>query len=547
MLITEKSASRRQFTGSFSVARNHALFLILILVVLAFASPVAAQDRYENSWFKDYYPQGRNHPGNLPSDPILLSKLRDYHFSGNWGGRGCVAASTLKEMVDEYLATPNPAYSGVGSSVPGVSVAWYSPQCGTFTYAVGLQNIEHNVPLTPATPMGIGSMTKLVIAALTLRLEELGWFGSRGLDTPASQFLTPAQIKSLTVGDDPSHPQCPGVRLLYNREVGDYELTHFDCPDLSKVTLRNLLTANHGMYDFIDETYLPDGTDPVAVSLFSKLMDFLGIPHVAPPTSTTGLGQLKWYGLQRDEAAIIGGNVAHRDFELSFGNTGYQLLGVLLEQRTGLTLDQLVKYFITGPLHIEDMHIYSRPDPKGAIANGYDMYIDDPSDGDFPNISQVYPLASFNGYSALNTLSIGLGSPANVNLGGGAGGLVATPRSYAVFLRAFIEGGLLGPRAQRELNNSYVSLPDVEPGFSMGFGLQKIQIRNEPGSVDFDEYQHFGSDAGIQCLNAEIRRLDNQIAPAAGAMCFNVRRLIYPDQFVLWNNLKGQVMGVIAP
>ena len=45
------------------------------------------------------------------------------------------------------------------------------------------------------------------------------------------------------------------------------------------------------------------------------------------------------------------------------------------------------------------MHIYSRPDPKGAIANGYDMYIDDPSDGDFPNISQVCPLASFNGYS----------------------------------------------------------------------------------------------------------------------------------------------------
>ena len=216
-------------------------------------------------------------------------------------------------MVDEYLATPNPAYADVGSSVPGVSVAWYSPQCGTFTYAVGLQNIEHNVPLTPATLMGLGSMTKLVIAALTLRLEQ-GWFGPRGLDTPASQLLTHAQIKSLTVGDNPSNPQCPGVRLLYNRVIGDFELTHFDCPDLSKVTLRNLLTANHGMYDFIDETYLPDGTDPVGVSWYSELMDFLGNPHIAPPTSTTGFGQLKWYGLQRDEEAVIGGNVGNRDF-----------------------------------------------------------------------------------------------------------------------------------------------------------------------------------------------------------------------------------------
>ena len=154
MLITEKSASRRQFLGSFSIARNYTLFLILILVALVFASPVAAQDRYENMWSKDYSPRGNNHPGKLPSDPRLLAELRSYHFGGNWGGRGCVAASTLKEMVDEYLATPNPAYADVGSSVPGVSVAWYSPQCGTFTYAVGLQNIEHNVPLTPATPSG---------------------------------------------------------------------------------------------------------------------------------------------------------------------------------------------------------------------------------------------------------------------------------------------------------------------------------------------------------------------------------------------------------
>jgi hypothetical protein len=59
--------------------------------------------------------------------------------------------------------------------------------------------------------------------------------------------------------------------------------------------------------------------------------------------------------------------------------------------------------------------------------------------------------------------------------------------------------------------------------------------------------RHFGDLLGIQCVNAEIRRLDNRIAPAAGDMCFKVSRLIYPDQFVLWNNLRDKVMGVIAP
>jgi CubicO group peptidase (beta-lactamase class C family) len=147
---------------------------------------------------------------------------------------------------------------------------------------------------------------------------------------------------------------------------------------------------------------------------------------------------LKAYGLKRHDQAVIGGNVFSRDLEETFGNTGFQLLAVILEKRTGKSLDKLIKSLVTGPLDIEDMFLYLRPDPHGRIADGYDLYTDDPID--------VYPLVDFNGHTALNVfVNLALGLPANINFAGGSGGLVATPRSYAAFLHAFVGGRLLGP------------------------------------------------------------------------------------------------------
>ena len=73
----------------------------------------------------------------------------------------------MRSLVDAYLATPHPAFPGLGSTTPGLSASWSSSDCGTFTYAAGLRNVEENKPLTPASLMGLASMTKPIIAALT--------------------------------------------------------------------------------------------------------------------------------------------------------------------------------------------------------------------------------------------------------------------------------------------------------------------------------------------------------------------------------------------
>ena len=355
--------------------------------------------------------------------------------AGDWGqkwkGRNCPPASELKSLVNDYLATPHPDFPDLGSPIPGVSVSWSSDDCGTFTYAAGFRNVEDRELLTPRTLMGIASLTKPVIAAVTLRLNEFGVFGPRGLDTPVARLLTPDQIAALTVGDNPANPRCPGETFLLDRETGEFESRTFSCPDLSRVTLRHLMTSNHGMYDFLNEVALPNFGDRYSEGLFIELCQFLGLTCVPPVSSTNGFDYLKAFGLKRNDGAVIGGNLYLRDLESSFGNTGFQLLGVVLEHHMRRSLNRLIRELIVEPLGIDDVVVYVDADQRrNRIAEGYQE-----SEPVFEE-SGVYPLIEFNGHTLLNNRSIGLGHPANINTAGGAGGLVANPRSYRRFLDA---------------------------------------------------------------------------------------------------------------
>jgi CubicO group peptidase (beta-lactamase class C family) len=448
----------------------------------------------------------------------------------------CLESDEAQDLVDSYLATPNWRFPGRGSTVPGMSLAWGSRDCGTVAYAAGLRDIEEDEALTPQTLMGLASMTKPVIAAVTLKLNETGVFGPGGLDTTVDQLLTPEQIRALTIGDDPAHPRCPGSTYLLNRATLTYEWATFSCPDLSRVTLRNLMLSNHGMYDFVNEVLQPTGFSQWQDGMYFELFRALGFDPTPPVSSRDGFDYLKAFGLKRDESAVIGGDLAERDLEVSSGNTGFQLLGVILEQRTGKSLDRLVDRFIVKPLGIDDMFAYLDPERHGRIAKGYDAVTGDPLFEE----SGVYPIVGFHGHSLINNLSLGLGQPANNNLAGGTAGLVANPRSYRTFLDAFVNGGLLGPSGQAEFDDSFLYLPDIstpELRLFNGFGLGKASFRGIPGLVDFDWLSHVGRLAGIACENAVLLRPGTDIAPISAAMCINERRNAYPDPGIWWLRL----------
>ena len=464
-------------------------------------------------------------------DPRRLVLLRKNHQPlGKWGGAHCPSTEEMRGLVDTYLATTHPDFPDLGSTTAGLSTSWSSRDCGSFTYAAGLRNIEQNKLMTPATLMGIASMTKPIMAALTLMLNESGAFGPAGLDTTVAELLTPLQIAALTTGDDPAHPRCPGVGLLRNRQTRAFESTTFSCPDLSQVTLRHLMVANHGMYDFVQEVGSPVFFSQYAEAVYFEALQSLGIPATPPPNSNSGYEVLKAYGLKGNTSAVIGGNIYFRDFESSFGNTGFQLLGVILEHRAGRSLDDLIRTLIVEPLDIDDIFVYVDPQKRrNQIADGYDVETGEP----LIETTGVYPLVSLNGHTAVNTLELGLGLPSNVNLAGGAGSLVANPQSYRVFLDAFVNGGLLGEEAQAELDNSYLHVPDQDiPPFVTtlnGFGLVKQVVRGLPGVHDLDYYSHNGLLPSGLCENAVVRRQEPGIAPVTGAFCTNSGGLTFPS------------------
>jgi CubicO group peptidase (beta-lactamase class C family) len=469
----------------------------------------------------------------------------EHGTSGQASGGNCQKPADLRSLVDTYLATPDPDFPGLGSTVPGVSVSWSAPRCDTFNYAAGLSNVEKNLRMTSATLMGIASMTKAVMAAITLRLSESGTFGPQGLGTPVSSLLTARQIEALTVGDDPSRPRCPGHTYLYDRETGQTRWTAFSCPDLSQVTLRDLMRANHGMYDILDEVLLPDGDSQYDQSIFFELYRYFGLKAKRPVSSTSGFDYLKSYGLKRDNSAVIGGSSV-RDFETSFGNTGYQLLGIILEKSTGKSLDELIRSLIVAPLGLSTIELYDKPAHRGnLIADGYEIVTGDP---EFEQTG-VYPLADLHGQTAVNTLSLGLGYPGNINLAGGAGGLIANPKSYQVFMKALLTGGLLGPAAQRELDNSYVLIPELsypQYAFLNGFGLVKQKLRGYPGYPDVDWFEHDGSLPGVLCTNGVLFAPDSNVFLGAGVMCENANRNAYPPLFSLFDEFLTEMIPPTA-
>jgi Beta-lactamase len=504
-----------------------------VVIVIVTAWPGGAQPRSSSRALKEH-PKilfGPVRPRLAGSaDPERLRLLEKNHKPvGDWGGAGCPSSDQLRNLVDMYLATPHPAFPGLGSTTPGLSASWSSTDCGSFTYAAGLQNVEENKPLTPASLMGLASMTKPIIAALTLMLNDSSAFGAGGLDTTVDQLLTPQQIAALTTGEDPTQPRCPGSALLFNRQTQAFELSDFSCPDLSNVTLRHLMVSNHGMYDFLNEVGSPGFFSQYVEGVYFDVLRALGIPATPPPNSNSGYEVLKAYGLKGNISAVVGGNLASRDLEISFGNTGFQLLGVILEHRTGRSLDNLIRTLIVEPLRTDDIFVYVDPRRRRSqIADGYDVETGEP----LIETTGVYPLVSLNGHTAVNTLNLGLGRPGNVNLAGGAGGLVANQKSYRRFLDAFVNGGLLGANAQAALDNSYILLPDLSnpPVIATfnGFGLVKQAVRGLPGVRDLDLYAHNGSLPGVRCENAVIRRADPGIAPVTGAFCQNSNGLAFP-------------------
>jgi D-alanyl-D-alanine carboxypeptidase len=143
----------------------------------------------------------------------------------------------------------------------------------------------------------------------------------------------------------------------------------------------------------------------------------------------------------------------------SYSNTGYVLVGLVLQKATGESIGDLVQRRVIRPLDLDNTYFANSARFRGRFAHGY-----------------APPSFTGDGY-----LDLSRWSP---SWAWAAGALVSNPPDLARFYQRLLSGRLLPPALLREMTTT------VSPGPGFGYGLGIFTVDTPCGTV-------WGHDGGI--------------------------------------------------
>jgi CubicO group peptidase (beta-lactamase class C family) len=300
--------------------------------------------------------------------------------------------------------------------------------------AFGRSDIEANLPMRKDTIFRIASQSKAFTSVAAMMLVEEG---KLGLADPVSRYI-PA-FKKTTVALAPPAGAVPGSPVTV-------------VPARREITIRDLLTHTAGI------SY---GDGPAAA-----LWKAAGIQG--------------WYFADRNEpVAAVVERMAALPMDAQPGEKfvyGYNtdILGVVVEKVSGMTLAEFFQKRITGPLGLVDTQFYLPPAQKDRLAAVYaarDGRIERATD---PKLGQGQYVEG-----------------PRVAYSGGAG-LLSTARDYGRFLQMLLNGGelegarLLSPKTVELMTVNHVASLYAEGtlGFGLGFDVtENLGKAGRHGSV----------------------------------------------------------------
>ena len=328
----------------------------------------------------------------------------------------------LGTVLEDYVAT---------GSLPGAVVMVLRDGAVAYEKAVGYGDAEAGTPLATDAIFRIASQTKAVVSVAVMMLQEDG---------------------ALLIGDPLGRhlPAFDSTTVAVPREDGGYDVVPANRP----VTIRDLLTHTAG----IGYGWGPGG----------DRWEEAGI---------TG-----WYFAHRDEPVrATVDRMAALPFQAQPGERyvyGYatDILGALVEEVSGQTLDDFLRSRLFDPLDMRDTHFYLPPGKADRLAavHGHNR------EGDL--------IRSPEG-PGMNTQGEYVTGP-RVSFSGGAG-LLSTARDYARFLQMMLNGGTLGdarilsPSTVALMTSNHVGdLMGGASGFGLGFRVRlDLGAAGQPGSV----------------------------------------------------------------
>lgn len=315
-----------------------------------------------------------------------------------------VLGAELQEIVNSAVAD--------SETVPAAALYVHAPSLGLeWEGAAGLADPATGETMTAAHPVLVASNTKTYIAASILRLWE---DGRLGLDDPIADHL-PVEYVDLLRSD--------GYRT-------------------DEITIRHLLTHTSGLYDYADRTIYPE-----------KIL--------ADPSH-------RWTRTEQLEAAVEWGDPLGAPGEIyNYSDTGYILLGSVLEQITGQSMPDAVRELVGYERIGLDATWFEtlEPRPSGVPALAHQFYGEVDASAIDPS-SDLY----------------------------GGGGIAAPVGDLGIFMRALFTGGVYtnpntAPAMLTTVDSVKMSAGGEASGMPPGMYRMGVWVTEVEG---FTVYRHSG-------------------------------------------------------
>lgn len=296
------------------------------------------------------------------------------------------AAASAREILDRALRQPDIVNSTMLGQSPSDGFFWAG--------AGGIADPETGERMTPESQFRIASITKMMTAAVVLQLTEEGFFS---LDTDLGHLLDAT--------DMPPGYGVADLSVIGSRRVGE------------SIEVRQLLNHTAGLRDYVFDSATGVGfaADSLAAAEISDVLgiDPTGISH----TQWSSQRILAWYfdhGLGANALAPPGARYHYSD-------TGYVLLGIVIEEMTGSDLATQFRQRVFAPLGMTHSYLEWYEPARGA----------DPA-------HHFVDLRRFGFPINLDVVAAGV----NTSFDWAGGGVVSTADDLNRFLQALFDGKL---------------------------------------------------------------------------------------------------------
>lgn len=322
---------------------------------------------------------------------------------------------------------------------PGASMLIITPQ-GRYFKSTGVADVTTCAPLPADSPFQIGSNTKMMTSAMLFQLQEEGVLSTTDL---LSKWLPDLAAK---------------------------------VPNGDQITIDMMLTHTSGLHDYFD---LPDEGGATIESGAEDNKDML-TRAFTPEELVTLVADS---GPSYFEPGAEG--------EWHYSNTGYILLGLIIEKATGKSYEENLQERIFEPLGLEQTYLQTGQPEAGALPQAYYHSPFDYTTGEW-----------------------------NASQGWAAGAVVSTPEEFAAFLKALFTGQLFQQPATLDLMKQHTPA-GVD---ALGAGVIYAHGMSDNNGV----LGHGGQTLGFQSDGGYVPDKDVIIVMWSNAAESNVSRALVP-------------------